>query len=105
VLLSCFSGETENNNHPRYAILLQIVIHDIKQTKTTQLDTQIPDHKTQAYRVKRRDKPDANPHIFTHNINAIGMSALPDKTAKRAKRTSTRRKRSNRGGGIPRENK
>jgi hypothetical protein len=46
-----------------------------KQYEDIATDTQIPDHPTQAYRVKQRDK-----------------SALPDKTAKRLRHTSIRRR-------------
>jgi hypothetical protein len=71
-------------------IVLAIVTS--KQHDDIASDTQIQDHKTKAYRVKRRDKLDASPHIVTHNSNNIGMSALPDKPAKRLRYTSTRRR-------------
>ncbi len=64
-----------------------------KQKDDTACKTQTPDHQTPAYRLKRRDKLDTNPNILTYTINTIGMSALPDRTAKRLRHTSTRRRK------------
>jgi hypothetical protein len=68
---------------------MEIVIS--KQQDDTANKTQTPDHQTPVYRVKRRDKLDANPNKLTHTIKTIGMSALPNTTAKRGRHTSTRR--------------
>jgi hypothetical protein len=67
-------------------ILMAIVIskqQDDAANKTQATDSQTP--------VKRRVKMDETSYILTHTINTIGLSTLPDKTAKRGRHTSTTR--------------